>query len=83
MKRRSLQAPAGRGFMLDVLAIEFTTGQKTLWVHGKAGTVLRIKCTGQIKVTKCTTSPVPHADLMVDGDIEFCVPKTARGKKKL
>lgn len=59
--------------LLDVLAIELYEGGNTIWVHGKEGTVLRIKCTGKIVVNSCA-APGPHADALVQGDIEFCVP---------
>jgi hypothetical protein len=67
-------------FQLPVAAIEFHDGQKTLWVHGQeGGTILRIKCSGEIKVDRCAGGAgIPHSDLMVEGDIHICVPKGVR-----
>jgi hypothetical protein len=53
--------------------IEFHEGSNTIWIHSpKGGTVLRIKCMGKIEVHKCT-SPISHSDLVVQGNIHFCV----------
>lgn len=61
---------------IPVTELEFHEGSRTIWVHSpKGGTVLRIKCTGQIKVHKCTTNPISHGDILVRGDIEMCVTK--------
>jgi hypothetical protein len=54
--------------------IEFVEGSHTIWVHSpKGGTVLRIKCTGKIRVQTCKDSPISHGDIMVDGDITICM----------
>ena len=67
---------------IPVVLLEFKDGGNTIWVHGpEGGTVLRIKCTGKIRVNKCAASPIAHADLMVTGDIEFCVPSRRRSKQ--
>jgi hypothetical protein len=55
------------------MGLEFEEGGNTIWVHGSCGTLLRIKCSGQIKVKRCS-APGAHADVLVGGDIEFCVP---------
>jgi len=53
--------------------IEFDDGGNTIWIQGPEGaTILRIKCTGRIAVEKCDTSPVSHADMMVEGDVSIC-----------
>ncbi len=59
---------------LKAAVIEFDEGGNTLWVHGpEGGTILRIKCTGKITTKVCKTSPIPHADAMIEGDLEFCL----------
>lgn len=58
---------------LTVVGLEFDDGGNTIWIHGHNGTVLRIKCTGQIKVSQCV-NPGPHSDVQVQGDINFCIP---------
>lgn len=59
---------------IPAVAIEFNEGGNTLWVHGLGGTVLRIKTLdGKITTTACKNSPTSHADLVVTGDIEFCL----------
>lgn len=64
---------------LEALALEFEEDGNTIWVHGSdGGTILRIKCSGHIRVKSCS-APGAHADVMVSGDIEFCVPLEAPG----
>jgi hypothetical protein len=58
---------------LSVTCLEFNEGQQTIWVHNKGGTVLRIKCSGKITINDCE-SVVPHCDLVVEGDVNFCIP---------
>jgi hypothetical protein len=58
---------------LEALGLEFDEGGNTIWIHGPEGTVLRIKCSGRITATRCS-APGPHADVIVAGDIAFCVP---------
>ena len=61
--------------VIEVVGLEFIEGGNTIWVHGAdGGTMLRIQCSGQIRVNPCQ-SPVAHADVRVAGDIEICVPK--------
>jgi hypothetical protein len=60
---------------IDVMALEFDENNgHTIWVHGLDGTVLRIKCSGRIVMDDSCTNNVAHADLMVEGDIHFCIP---------
>jgi hypothetical protein len=59
---------------IDVECVEFVPGGNTLWVQSMNGTVLRIKCTGEVKIHNGCTNNIPHADIMVDGDIEMCMP---------
>lgn len=63
---------------LAAVGLEFDEGGNTIWVHGPEGTVLRIKCTGRIKVNSCS-APGAHADVIVAGDIDFCVPPADEG----
>lgn len=58
---------------LEAVGLEFEEHGNTIWLHGPHGTLLRIKCSGQITVKRCEASG-PHADVSVPGDIEFCVP---------
>ena len=58
---------------LEAVGLEFEEHGNTIWVQGAHGTLLRIKCSGQITVKRCE-APGPHADVSVPGDIEFCVP---------
>ena len=58
---------------LEAVGLEFDEGGNTIWVHGPGGTLLRIKCSGRITVNECS-APCAHADVMVEGDIAFCVP---------
>ena len=58
---------------LEAVGLEFEEHGNTIWVHGPHGTLLRIKCSGQITVKRCE-APGPHADVSAPGDIEFCVP---------
>jgi len=58
---------------LEAVGLEFDEGGNTIWIHGSQGTILRIKCSGRIGVTQCS-APGPHADVLVEGDIQFCVP---------
>lgn len=61
---------------IPVGLMEFDVGGHTIWVHSNQGaTVLRIKCTGKITVDEVCQNSVPHADLMVQGDIEICIPE--------
>ena len=58
---------------LEAVGLEFEEGGNTIWVHGANGTILRIKCSGQITAKSCL-APSAHADVIVAGDIEFCIP---------
>jgi hypothetical protein len=54
-------------------AIEFVVHGNTIWVQSEDGTVLRLKCTGRINIDRCWDSPVSHTDMVVEGDIDFCL----------
>lgn len=64
--------------MIPVVAIEFNVGGNTMWIQSEGGTILRIKCKGKITVNQCKNSPVSHSDILVDGDIEFCLSNDAK-----
>jgi hypothetical protein len=60
---------------IPVSELEYIKDSNIIWIHSPYGaTVLRIKCTGKIKTKSCDTSPVAHGDIMVQGNIEICVP---------
>lgn len=59
--------------LLEAMGLEFEEGGNTIWIHGSQGTILRIKCSGRIMTSSCS-APGPHADVLVEGDIKFCVP---------
>lgn len=59
--------------LLQAMGLEFEEGGNTIWIHGSQGTILRIKCSGHILTSICA-APGPHADVLVQGDINFCVP---------
>lgn len=61
--------------MVPVAAVEFDEGGNTIWVQSEGGTVLRVKCSGRIRVKESCTNIVPHADMNVMGDIEICLPE--------
>lgn len=67
----------GGRIQLEAVGLEFEENGNTIWVHGAHGTLLRIKCSGQIRVKSCE-APGAHADAIVSGDIEFCVPPGTR-----
>jgi hypothetical protein len=58
---------------LEAVGLEFNEGGNTIWIHGPGGTLLRVKCSGRITAKSCS-APTAHADVIVVGDIEFCVP---------
>jgi hypothetical protein len=58
---------------IPVAAIEFDEDGHTLWVQALGGTVLRIKTHGKITTEQCTSNPVSHADIVVEGDINICL----------
>lgn len=59
---------------LEAIGLEFDEGGNTIWIHGSQGTILRVKCSGRITAERCS-APGPHADVLVKGDISFCVPE--------
>lgn len=63
---------------IPVGLVEFNAGGNTIWVHSAGGTILRIKCTGKIIPDICSTSPVSHSDIIVQGDITICLSKDAK-----
>lgn len=60
---------------IDVAVMEFSEGGKAIWIHNNKGcTVLRIQCTGKVKIHKPCDNICAHADINVIGDIEVCIP---------
>lgn len=60
--------------VVPVIALEFHEGGNTIWIHGpQGGTTLRIKTTGKVTSSRCGTSPVSHADIVVQEDIHICI----------
>lgn len=58
---------------IPLVGMEFDDGGNTIWVHGdRGGTVLRVKTKGTIHV-RDGCELVSHSDIVVDGDIHFCV----------
>lgn len=80
MIKSKLVTKPGTRISIPVGAIEFVVGGNTIWIQGmEGGTSLRIKCKGKIKTDVCNNSPISHADIIVDGDIEFCLSEDASG----
>lgn len=68
----------GTSVKIPVAQLQFTVKGNTIWVHGQRGaTTLRIKCTGRINVDQCKDSPISHCDIIVNGDINFCISEDA------
>jgi hypothetical protein len=68
----------GTRVIIPAIALEFNVEGNTIWVHSpNGGTIFRLKCTGKIHVDKCTNSPISHTDVMVTGDINFCLAEDA------
>ena len=63
----------GERIQIGADMVEFNVGGNTIWVQSKKGTVMRIKCTGTIKVDACTTNQSLHSDVILNGDINFCI----------
>lgn len=64
----------GERVFIPVSQIEFNVGSNTIWIQSPEGnTTLRIKCNGKILIDQCMASPLSHADVIVDGNIEFCL----------
>jgi hypothetical protein len=60
--------------IIPVAQIEFHERSNTIWIHNvEGGTAMRIKCTGKINVEHCKVSPQSHCDIIVQGDINFCI----------
>jgi len=64
----------GEKVKIPAAEIEFVNGSNTIWIHSPlGGTILRIKCSGKINIEKCDNNPNSHSDIMVEGDINFCL----------
>lgn len=66
-----------RRINIPVSVVEFDDGGNTIWIQSEGGTTLRIKCTGKIRTDMCETSPISHCDIIVNGDINFCISEDA------
>ncbi len=74
MSKAELAFELGERIGIPVSVIEFNNGSNTIWVQSpEGGTIMRIKCTGKINVDKCQDSPISHTDIIVNGDIDFCL----------
>ncbi len=70
--------------IIKAAQIEFNEGGNTIWVHGPEGaTILRIKSTGKIKVSRECENVCSHSDMIVEGDIEICLVEKKERKKKI
>lgn len=68
----------GTQIKIPVCELDFTVNGNTIWIHAPhGGTTLRIKCTGRISVDQCKNSPISHCDIIVQGDINFCISNDA------
>ncbi len=66
---------------IPVAVLEYTEGGNTLWVHNRKGaTVLRVQCSGKIKIHSPCENICAHSDIRVPGDIEICVPERKKRK---
>lgn len=66
----------GERLQIKAAVLEFNVGGNTIWVQSpEGGTIFRIKCSGKITTEQCQNSPVSHSDIIVEGDIHFCVSK--------
>ncbi len=64
---------------INVAQMEFQEGGKAIWIHNRKGaTVLRIQCTGEVRIHKGCTNICAHADINVKGNIEVCIPSKKR-----
>lgn len=64
---------------IPVGVLEFNAGSNTIWIQSAEGaTTLRIKCSGKIIVEMCKDSPISHCDILVNGDINFCISNDAK-----
>lgn len=61
---------------IPVAIMEFVEGGRAIWIHDKQGaTVVRIQCTGQVKVHGGCENICAHTDINVQGDIAICLPE--------
>jgi hypothetical protein len=79
MKTKKQKFSISQRIKIPVYELEFNAGSNTIWIHStEGGTTLRIKCTGKINVDQCENSPISHCDIMIDGDINFCLSEDAK-----
>lgn len=69
----------GTKIEIPVALVEFYVQGNTIWIQSSLGaTTMRIKCMGKINVDQCDNSPVSHCDIIVEGDINFCISNDAQ-----
>jgi hypothetical protein len=69
----------GQRIIIPTYAIEFNVDGNTIWIQStEGGTTMRIKCTGKINIDQCSNSPISHSDIIINGDINFCISEDAR-----
>ena len=79
MKTKKQKFFINQRIKIPVYELEFNAGSNTIWIHSQeGGTTLRIKCTGKINVDQCENSPISHCDIIVNGDINFCLSEDAK-----
>lgn len=68
----------GERINIPAVVIEFDNGSNTIWIQSpEGGTIMRLKCSGKINIDKCQNSPISHTDILVEGDINFCLSEDA------
>ena len=69
----------GQRIIIPTYAIEFNVDGNTIWIQSpEGGTTMRIKCTGKINIDQCSNSPISHSDIIINGDINFCISEDAQ-----
>jgi len=69
----------GQRITIPTYAIEFNVDGNTIWIQSpEGGTTMRIKCTGKINIDHCSNSPISHSDIIINGDINFCISEDAQ-----
>lgn len=67
---------------INVAVMEFQEGGRAIWIHNDKGcTVLRIQCTGKVRIHQGCTNICAHADINVTGNIEVCIPSVKPERK--
>ncbi len=48
---------------------------KRLWLNSAGGNILRLRATGRVIVDEHCQNPMPHSDIIINGDIPLCIPE--------